>query len=108
MPELMPAASHKLLLEPTEDLDAYQELGASGGPMAPWVFDPASDSLVKPRFAAPNACAEAILELWNTEGAYEQASISAVNLVRDEFLPEDAMGRAIRVLDRIVKDGRGN
>jgi len=37
MPELLPEGSHKLLLKPNEDLDAYQELGASGGAMDPWV-----------------------------------------------------------------------
>jgi glycosyltransferase involved in cell wall biosynthesis len=108
MPELLPEGSHKLLLKPTEDLDAYQELGASGGAMAPWVYDPSSDSLEKPRFVAPTACAEAILELWNTDGAYEQASLRAVNLVRDEFLPEMAIGRAVRELGGIAKGGRGN
>jgi glycosyltransferase involved in cell wall biosynthesis len=108
MPELLPAESQQLLINPTSDLDEYRGLGASDGRMPPWVYDPESDELRAPRFVAAERWVAPILDLVGDPSSYEAASSNAVRFIQESFLPEQAMGLASRHLRKIAGAGHAD
>ena len=108
MPELLPAESQQLLINPTSDLDEYRGLGASDGRMPPWVYDPESDELRAPRFVAAERWVAPILDLVGDPSSYEAASSNAIRFIQESFLPEQAMGLASRHLRKIAGAGHAD
>lgn len=65
--------------------DYARELGGDAGAVWPWVYDPQTDDLIRPRAVTPDRLAQAVCALTATDDLYHRASRSGLEHVRARF-----------------------
>lgn len=83
-----------------------QEVGGDPAAVWPWVYDPQTDGLIRPRAVPPDRLAEAVCALTATDERYHHASRSGLAHVRVRFIPDDYGPEVDRAISRLLAAGR--
>lgn len=84
LPETMAHGHSGVLVRPTEPVTALQDLGGSCKGIPARVYDPAADTLDRPRILDPAAMAKAIAALIDDPARFRQMSRNAIGHARQE------------------------
>lgn len=79
-----------------------RETGGDESTVWPWVYDPRTDDLIRPRAVAPDRLAKAICALTHDDGIYHSASRAGLENVRARFMPADYGPAADDAIERLL------
>lgn len=85
--------------------DYARELGENTATIWPWVYDPLTDDLIRPRAVTPDRLARAVVTLIETDGLYHRASRSGLAHARARFMASDYGPAVDAAIMRLVATG---
>ena len=99
-PELVRNGETGVLVPPSLPATDHAAFGGGDAPLPPWVYDPATDRAVPPRFVAPDQLAAAIRGLVEDPRRYAATSARAIEHVAREPSAEQQVEDVLTRLER--------
>ena len=105
MPEILDGANAGFVIKPTLEIEKYPEFGGSLDLLkeVEYVYDPYTDTIIRPRILNPLHIADAIEELWSNPDQFSEMSKNAIQLVNEKFDYEKHVDELYKVITETIK-----
>lgn len=105
MPEILDGANAGFVIKPTLEIEKYPEFGGSLDLLkeVEYVYDPYTDTIIRPRILNPLHIADAIEELWSNPDQFSEMSKNAIQLVNEKFDYEKHVEELYEVITETIK-----
>lgn len=105
MPEILDGANAGFVIKPTLEIEKYPEFGGSLDLLkeVEYVYDPYTDTIIRPRILNPLHIADAIEELWSNPDRFSEMSKNAIQLVNEKFDYEKHVEELYEVITETIK-----
>jgi glycosyltransferase involved in cell wall biosynthesis len=102
MPEILEGTNAGIVIRPTLEIERYPEFGGSLDFLnkIESVYDPYTDSIIKPKILEPAHIANAVEDLWNNPDKFAEMSKNAIKHVNEKFDYE----KHVEELYKIIKN----
>lgn len=102
MPEILKGSNAGIAIKPTFEIEKYIEFGGSIDLLqeVEYVYDPYTDTIIRPRILDPVHIANVIEELWSNPDRFSEMSKNAIDHVNNKF----DYGKHVEELYTIIED----
>lgn len=105
MPEILEIANAGLVIRPTLEIEQYPEFGGSLDLFneVEHVYDPYSDTIIRPRILDPVYVANTIEDLWSNPDTFSEMSKNAIKHVNDKFDYERHVKELYTIIEEVIR-----
>lgn len=105
MPEILEGTNAGIVIRPTLEIERYPEFGGSLDFLnkIESVYDPYTDSIIKPKILEPTHIANAVEDLWNNPDKFAEMSKNAIKHVNEKFDYENHVKEVYQVIEDVIK-----
>lgn len=105
MPEILDGSNAGIVIKPTLEIEKYPDFGGSLDLLKEieQVYDPYTDTIIRPRILDPLRITDAIEELWSNPDLFSEMSRNAIQLVKEKFDYEKHVEELYEVIAETIK-----
>lgn len=105
MPEILEGSNAGIVIRPTLEIERYPEFGGSLDFLNKIVsvYDPYTDTIIRPRILNPVHLADAVEDLWSNPDNFSEISKNAVKHVNNKFDYENHVKEVYKIIEDVIK-----